>query len=336
MSESDCSCESPRSAPRGVQPRRSVRVRRRRGARPRGRRLRRRPPHLRRARRARDPPRARARATPASAPATTSALYLRNSVEHLEAMLACYKAARRPDQRQLPLRRRRARSTSRRRRPRRPVPRRRHRPRTSRAVRAPRRLRARRSPARRRTKPLVRVRLGRTRPRSALARRPLRALHRRHDRPAQGRGVAPGGHLLRRDSAAGTRAVRRSTAPEQIARVGARQPRAAAAAVPPARRPGPDAVRVARARAADARERAVVGARHAARRRQGRALRPTRTSTWSTCSTSSSASASTRCNLVGDASARPLLARARRRIPGAGTRRRCGCSVRAAASSRAT
>ena len=42
------------------------------------------------------------------------------------------------------------------------------------------------------------VGLGRARPRPALPRRPLRALHRRHDRPAEGRRVAPGRHVLRR------------------------------------------------------------------------------------------------------------------------------------------
>ena len=41
------------------------------------------------------------------------------------------------------------------------------------------------------------------------------------------------------------------------------------------------------------------------------------------------------CNLVGDASARPMLARAHDRNPAAGTSRRCGCSARAAASCRA-
>ncbi len=42
-------------------------------------------------------------------------LYLYNSIEHLEAMLACYKLRAVPDQRQLPLRRRRARVSLRRR-----------------------------------------------------------------------------------------------------------------------------------------------------------------------------------------------------------------------------
>ncbi len=41
-------------------------------------------------------------------------------------------------------------------------------------------------------------------------------------------------------------------------------------------------------------------------------------------------------NLVGDASARPLLATLADAAAVAGTRRRCGCSVRAAASSPAT
>ena len=62
-------------------------------------------------------------------------------------------------------------------------------------------------------------------------------------------------------------------------RVRRRQPRAATARVPPARRSRTGAVRLARARTARAREWSVVGARHVARRRQARALRPTRTST---------------------------------------------------------
>ena len=76
--------------------------------------------------------------------------------------------------------------------------------------------------------------------------------------------------------------------------------------LPPGRHDRSTQFVVARARAVDARERAMVGARHAARRRQGRALRraarrhgararPARTR------------ARRRCNLVGDASARPML-----------------------------
>ena len=91
----------------------------------------------------------------------------------------------------------------------------------------------------RRRRPRVRARdrrrVGRARPRPALARRPLRPLHGRHDRHAEGRRVAPGGHLLRRRSAAGTPAVRRSPRPSRSG-VGARQPRAAPAAVPARRR----------------------------------------------------------------------------------------------------
>ncbi len=124
-------------------------------------------------------------------------LYLRNSVAHLEAMLACYKARAVPinvnyryvaDELALPLRRRRSR---------RAVPRRRHDARTSTRSRSPallldvdrrfRRVRGARA---------VGLRDARLRP--ALRRRPLRALHRRHHRPAEGRGVAPGGHVLRR------------------------------------------------------------------------------------------------------------------------------------------
>ena len=117
--------------------------------------------------------------------------------------------------------------------------------------------------------------------------------------------------------------------------VGARQSRATAAAVPPARRHERHAVRVARARPAHARERAVVGTRHAARRRQGRALRraprrhgtrprPARTRT---------------CQRVqprGRRERAPDAAGAHGRNPTAGTSRRCACSVRAAASCRAT
>ena len=44
----------------------------------------------------------------------------------------------------------------------------------------------------------------------------------------------------------------------------------------------------------DARQRPVVGARHAARRRQASCCTPSRTSTWRACSTWSSASASSR------------------------------------------
>ena len=73
-------------------------------------------------------------------------------------------------------------------------------------------------------------------------------------------------------SAAGTPAGRRSTDPPSIAALGRRQPGAATARVPPARRSRTVAVRRARARTARARERSVVGARHAARRRQARAL----------------------------------------------------------------
>ena len=105
-------------------------------------------------------------------------------------------------------------------------------------------------------------------------RRPLRAVHRRHDRHAEGRGVAPRGHLLRRDWAAGTRAVRRSRDPTTSRRRSIDNPAQRLRPFLPAGDAGPRAVRLARARSAHARERAVVGDRHAARRRQGRAVRP--------------------------------------------------------------
>ncbi len=86
--------------------------------------------------------------------------------------------ARRAGEHQLALHRRRDRLRRRRRRPRTALARRRH---ASRFVRAARRGRC-----------------ADARLRSAFGRRPLRALHRRHDRSAEGRGVASRGHLLRR------------------------------------------------------------------------------------------------------------------------------------------
>ena len=94
--------------------------------------------HLRGARRARHPPRPRVARAPGVGIGEHVGLYLRNSVEHVEAMLACYKARAVPinvnyryvaDELQLPVRRRR---------PRRAVPRRRHDGARRRAVTPPR------------------------------------------------------------------------------------------------------------------------------------------------------------------------------------------------------
>ena len=71
--------------------------------------MRRRPAHLRRARRARDPPRARACAAAGVGPGDHVGLYLRNSRRAPRGDARLLQAARGPDQRQLPLRRRRAR-----------------------------------------------------------------------------------------------------------------------------------------------------------------------------------------------------------------------------------
>ena len=78
---------------------------------------------------------------------------------------------------------------------------------------APRR---RRSTARR-VRGRARGRVAGARLRAALGRRPLHPLHRRHHRHAQGRDVAPRGHLLRRDRRRGRRRRRRSRTPEEIA-----------------------------------------------------------------------------------------------------------------------
>ena len=189
-----------------------------------------RPPHVRRARRAARPGSRTRCATPASASATTSACYLRNSVEHLEVMLACYKARAVPinvnyryvaeelqylcDDADLVALFHDADTAE-----------------HVAAVHSPlvrldddRRLAGVRSPRgvrRRRTRP---------RPRSPDDR--YVALHGRHDRPAQGRGVAAGGHVLRRtrQREPGRSADHRARADP---RVGARQPRPAPPAVPP-------------------------------------------------------------------------------------------------------
>ena len=66
-----------------------------------------------------------------------------------------------------------------------------------------------------------------------LGRRPLRALHRRHDRDAEGRDVAPRGHLLRRLRRRRLRRPRHRPTPKQISDKAAS--RAAPAACPRAR-----------------------------------------------------------------------------------------------------
>ncbi len=86
-------------------------------------------------------------------------------------------------------------------------------------------------------------------------RRPLRHLHRRHDRHAEGRRVAPGGRLLR---------LHRRRRPDAAARSGRATRRAAR---PHRRQPG----LLPADRAADARRRPVDVALVAVRRRQGRA-----------------------------------------------------------------
>ena len=234
-------------------------------------------------------------------------LYLRNSVAHLEAMLACYKAARGSDQRQLPLRRRRAALPVRRRRPRRAVPRRRHRRTRVDAVRSPA-LRL-----------VVVAGSRRVRSDSCASGSAARDLGPRSPDDhyvlytggttglPEGRRVAPGRHLLRRRSAAGTRAARRSPRPSRSRRRCSTTPRSGSRPFLPPGDAGPAQFVVARARAADARERPVVGARHAARRRQGRALR--------------------RAARRHGARARPRRARARERdATSSATRARARCS----------
>ena len=252
--------------------------------------------------------RARAARGSASAPATTSGCYLHNVRRAPRGDARLLQAARGADQRQLPLRRRRAR-----------VPRRRRGPRRARCASRGARGRASTSPAivevarcaSPTRRPGVRGRCSPRRRRRATSapvrRRPLRPLHGRHDRPAEGCGVASGGHLLRRarrrePRRPADRATRRRSARDVLAEPGQRVAPFLAAG-----RSRPGRVRRAVARAARARERAVVGARHAARRRHGRALRRAARWTWRTCSTSSSASASACSPSSATRAARPLL-----------------------------
>ena len=154
---------------------------------------RRRPPDVRRARRASQPRRARVRRARRRT-GDHIGIYAHNGPTWVEAMLGVLQDPRRPDQRQLPLRRGRAPVPPRQRRPGRRDPR----PRLRRATR--RRCRhdlpscasrwpsaTTRGRARRRARP--------TRLRRTIPRRPLHPLHRRHDRHAQGCGVAPRGRV---------------------------------------------------------------------------------------------------------------------------------------------
>ena len=116
--------------------------------------------------------------------------------------------------------------------------------------------------------------------RSSFRRRPLRALHGRHDRAAEGRGVAPGRHLLR-----GARRREPGRAADHRARARSRasvvdNPAQRLRAVPPARRSRTGAVRLARARPARC-TRAASGRRSARCSAAARSCStPSRTSTW--------------------------------------------------------
>ena len=149
-------------------------------------------------------------------------LYLRNSIAHVELMLACYKARAVPINVNWRYTDDRARSTS----PTTP---------TSSQLLARRRHRARIAFERARrgaVRPAARLR----RPRSGDDHYVLYTAARR-----VGRRASCGARRTSSSprSAAGTRAARRSPHPRHIARVGARQPGATAARVPAAGRPGP-------------------------------------------------------------------------------------------------
>ena len=124
--------------------------------------------------------------------------------------------------------------------------------------------------------------------RSAVARRPLHPLHRRHDGHAEGRAVAPGRHLRR--------ALRRLGRP----------PRTLDEFV--AARPAADVARLLVA-AVHARRRPLdrASARWHQRRHGRRPGRCPSASTRTTSGARSSARRSTSCSIVGDAFARPLL-----------------------------
>ena len=175
-----------------------------------------------------DPARATSRRARHRRRATTSRSTSTTASSTSKAMLAAFKLARGPDQRELPLRRGRAALPPRRRR------------RDARRVPPRVRAEARRDPRRRcpRCSTFVAVddgtdadrtaQLGAVEYEAALAgarpardfgprsrRRPLHPLHRRHHRHAEGRHVAPRGHLLRRARRRGRRRRRRSRRPRR-------------------------------------------------------------------------------------------------------------------------
>ena len=338
MSESDCSGESEERSV-AVQHRRPLRVRGRRGARPRGRR---------RAAPTAAPTRelderstrlAHAlRRAAASAPATTSALYLRNSRRAPRGDARLLQAARGSDQRELPLRRRRARV------PAATTP-------TLVALVPRRRVRDRAAASRSRC-PRVRlvldvddadVRRAASPPASPARdlgprsrRRPLRALHRRHDRAARRASCGARRTSSSARSAAGTPAARRSPRPTQIAASVLDNPAQRLRAVPARRAtPGPTqfvSLALGPLMHASGQWSALgtllgggkVVLYDRAARRHGARARPRRARARQRDATSSATRARARCSPRSP------------RNPAAGTRRRCGCSARAAASSRAT
>ena len=287
---------------------------------------------------ARDPARARARATAASAPATHVGCYLRNSVDAPRGDARVLQAARGPDQRELPLRRRRARvpaATT---------------PTSSRVVHDAEYAARRRATCVRRRPRLVRRRRRRRtlRTRSCAPASPTRDFGARSADDhyvlyTGGTTGLPKGVVWRQEDiffgalGGGNPGGPPITRPEADRGVGASTtPRNDCAPFLPPGDPGPEQFVSLALGPLDARERPVVGARHAARRRQGRALRPTRTSTWRACSTSIERERVERAEPRRRRERAPAARRARAPNPAGGTRRRCGCSVRAAASSPAT
>ena len=237
------------------------------------------PPHVRRARRPSDPARGRARPRARRRPRRPRRLLTSaTAVEHVEAMLACYKLRAVPinvnyryvgGRARVPVRRRRRR-------------RRRARRRVARPVDVASRPRPASRARRRRATAYERVIADGVTGRRDFGPRSPDDHYMLYTGGTTGMPRAScGGRRTSssRRSAAGTRAVRRSSARRTIVASVVDNPAQRVAPVPRAGRSRPDAVRLAVARAADARERPVVGARHVARRRQGRAVRPSRTST---------------------------------------------------------
>ena len=97
--------------------------------------------------------------------------------------------------------------------------------------------------------------------------------------------MAPGGHLLRRARRRESGRTADHRPPRPSPRSVLDNPAQRLRAFLPPGRARTAAVRGARARSAGARQRSVVGARHAARRREARALRRSAASTWIECST---------------------------------------------------